>query len=181
MISLRSIGLLVLVGSVALAEDIPDYETKVAPLFNKYCSACHNGEDLDGGFNLESFAALQEGGDNGPALLPGDAKSSKLIRDAHRAGQAEDAAQGPARAHGRGDRRPLGVDRLRAKGPKGLEPDRTTLHTPQIAPAKAPKAITGRGVVAGWKPARLGRFGKSSSARSPMARPSALSADCPAK
>ena len=41
---------------------------KVAPLFKKYCSACHNGEDLDGGLNLESFAALQPGGDSGPAL-----------------------------------------------------------------------------------------------------------------
>src|SRR5688500_14707743 len=78
--SLRSFLLLLVVGSLALAEDAPDYETKVAPLFKKYCSACHNGEDLDGGLSLESFAALQEGGENGPALLPGDAKSSKLVR-----------------------------------------------------------------------------------------------------
>src|SRR6202042_3123199 len=58
----------------------PDYGTQVAPIFKKYCAGCHNDEDREGKFSLESYAALQRGSAHGPALLPGDAKGSRIIR-----------------------------------------------------------------------------------------------------
>lgn len=57
-----------------------DYQTHIAPIFTKYCSGCHNDTDLEGGLSLESFAMLQEGGAEGPAVLPGQSESSRMIR-----------------------------------------------------------------------------------------------------
>ena len=67
--------------AVVPAEEVaPDYARDVAPLLTKYCAGCHNDRDRDGEFSLESFASLQQGTPGGPALLAGDAASSKLIR-----------------------------------------------------------------------------------------------------
>ncbi len=38
----------------------PDYATRVAPIFKKYCAGCHNDEDREGKFSLESYASLQK-------------------------------------------------------------------------------------------------------------------------
>ena len=62
------------------ASRAPDYATRVAPIFKKYCAGCHNDEDREGKFSLESYASLQRGTAHGPALLPGDAKGSRIIR-----------------------------------------------------------------------------------------------------
>ena len=48
------------------------------PIFKKYCAGCHNDEDREGKFSLESYASLQQGTAHGPALLPGDAKGSRI-------------------------------------------------------------------------------------------------------
>src|SRR5271166_5837441 len=58
----------------------PDYATRVAPIFKKYCAGCHNDEDREGKFSVESYASLQRGTAHGPALLPGDAKGSRMVR-----------------------------------------------------------------------------------------------------
>ena len=71
---------LLLVPGVSAADDIPDYSKQVAPILKKYCAGCHNEQDQEGKLSLESFAALQRGGESGAALLPGDGKSSRLIR-----------------------------------------------------------------------------------------------------
>src|SRR5271155_3313827 len=62
------------------AGSAPDYGTRVAPIFKQYCAGCHNDEDREGKFSLESYAALQRGTAHGPALLPGDAKASRIVR-----------------------------------------------------------------------------------------------------
>ena len=58
----------------------PDYTTSVAPILKKYCAGCHNGEDREGKLSLESYEQLQRGGAKGPAVLPGNAESSRLMR-----------------------------------------------------------------------------------------------------
>ena len=53
------------------AGSAPDYATRVAPIFKKYCAGCHNDEDREGKFSLESYAALQRGTAHGPRSCPG--------------------------------------------------------------------------------------------------------------
>ncbi len=58
----------------------PDYVKQVAPIFKKYCAGCHNDEDREGKFSLESYKSLQRGTAHGPAVLPGDPQASRMIR-----------------------------------------------------------------------------------------------------
>lgn len=58
----------------------PDYQADVAPILKKYCAGCHNDGDRDGDFSLESYASLQKGTEDGPAILPGDPENSRMIR-----------------------------------------------------------------------------------------------------
>jgi hypothetical protein len=49
-------------------------------LLQTRCLDCHGGKRTRGGFDLTSREALLRGGDSGPAVVPGDAKSSRLYR-----------------------------------------------------------------------------------------------------
>src|SRR4051794_14497790 len=82
---------LVLTASLALsaAPDAPsadapapafDYASQVAPIFKKYCAGCHNDEDREGEFSLETYASLLKGTQRGPAFRAGDAAASRIIR-----------------------------------------------------------------------------------------------------
>lgn len=67
-------------GSLQAADSAaPDYTRDIAPIFQKYCNGCHNAEDAEGKLNLESYAGLSKGGENGPALIAGDAAKSRLL------------------------------------------------------------------------------------------------------
>jgi mono/diheme cytochrome c family protein len=57
------------------------FETRVRPVLVARCHECH-GPDSDGEGNLrvDSLAALLKGGDLGPAVKPGDAAGSLLVR-----------------------------------------------------------------------------------------------------
>src|SRR3954467_7644663 len=58
----------------------PDYASQVAPILKKYCVGCHNDEDREGEFSLESYASLLKGSSRGPVLRAGDAGASRLVR-----------------------------------------------------------------------------------------------------
>ncbi|MBI4583869.1 MAG: pre-peptidase C-terminal domain-containing protein [Planctomycetes bacterium] len=67
---------------LAAAEDAPapDYSRHIEPIFRKYCTGCHNADDLEGGLNLESYELLRKGSEKGPVLDPGRSGESKIIR-----------------------------------------------------------------------------------------------------
>jgi mono/diheme cytochrome c family protein len=51
------------------------------PIFQKSCVGCHSGEKPKGDFSVETVAALLKGGQSGePAIAPGRAEASPLIR-----------------------------------------------------------------------------------------------------
>jgi|688.fasta_scaffold51133_2 hypothetical protein len=74
--------------SAAAAENTPQsiqadhlefFEKHVRPLLVKRCFECHGGTKAGGGLSLATAKGWQEGGDSGPAILPGRPEGSLLI------------------------------------------------------------------------------------------------------
>ena len=76
----------------ALADVAPDHAEKMASglkLFKngvsrtlkQHCVKCHGGEKTRGEFDLTTREALLKGGSEGAAILPGNAKASRLLAD----------------------------------------------------------------------------------------------------
>jgi hypothetical protein len=74
------------VGGETAAAGEPDasaesfFELKVRPLLAGSCVKCHGEKKVSGGLRLDSREAMLAGGDNGPAVVPGDPQGSPLIR-----------------------------------------------------------------------------------------------------
>ena len=73
---------LVFISSKSHAADLAFFESKIRPLLADQCYSCHSAkaEKLKGGLHVDSLEALLKGGDSGPALVPGDAEKSLLIK-----------------------------------------------------------------------------------------------------
>ncbi len=56
------------------------FETKVRPVLVENCFECHAGKKQKGGLHLDSLAAMLEGGDTEPAIVPGHPEKSLLIK-----------------------------------------------------------------------------------------------------
>ena len=57
------------------------FEKKIRPLFIENCAKCHGAEGkVKGGLRLDSREAILRGGDSGPAVVPGHAEKSVIIR-----------------------------------------------------------------------------------------------------
>ncbi len=79
----------ILVGAAARGDDRkanPDavdfFESKVRPVLVEHCYKCHSAQAKSpkGGLRLDSVDAMKKGGDNGPAVVPGDADASLLVQ-----------------------------------------------------------------------------------------------------
>ena len=68
-----------LIAAPLTAAEPPSYSKQVRPLLSRYCLECHNAKDDQGGLNLESYAALLEGGQHGPVLVAGKADDSRIV------------------------------------------------------------------------------------------------------
>lgn len=64
------------------ASDTDFFERKIRPVLAERCLGCHgSGSKMQkGGLSLDSREALLKGGDSGPALVPGDAQKSLLLK-----------------------------------------------------------------------------------------------------
>jgi cytochrome c553 len=60
--------------------DVEFFERKVRPVLVEKCGKCHNAGKTRGGLNLASREALLKGGDNGPAVVPGQPDKSLLLK-----------------------------------------------------------------------------------------------------
>lgn len=76
----------VLLGSLAAQAAAPSpealkfFENKVRPLLVKQCQECHGPQKHKGGLRLDNLAFMLQGGETGPAIVPGDAAKSLLIK-----------------------------------------------------------------------------------------------------
>lgn len=88
--SRMALGLAVTFGLVLAAAharaDAPEaasesfFELKVRPVLAGSCVKCHGEKKASGGLRLDSREAILAGGESGPAIVPGDAKGSLLIK-----------------------------------------------------------------------------------------------------
>ncbi|HRH96631.1 MAG TPA: PSD1 and planctomycete cytochrome C domain-containing protein [Prosthecobacter sp.] len=64
-----------------LAEDTAFFESKIRPVLVKHCYECHSAESgkSKGGLMLDTKHGIREGGETGPAVVPGDATKSLLL------------------------------------------------------------------------------------------------------
>jgi hypothetical protein len=56
------------------------FQKRIAPLLRKNCVKCHNPKKARGDLDLSTRAGLLEGGESGPALVPGKAARSLLVK-----------------------------------------------------------------------------------------------------
>src|SRR5262249_23931149 len=56
------------------------FEAKIRPLLMDRCFKCHGGEKINNGLRVDSRAALVKGGYSGPAIVPGQAAKSLLMK-----------------------------------------------------------------------------------------------------
>ena len=73
--------------------DVDFFEKKIRPVLVEKCYSCHSADakKVRGGLLLDTRDATRKGGDNGPSVVPGDAKKSLLIK----AMKGENTAQMP--------------------------------------------------------------------------------------
>src|SRR5260221_9376681 len=63
----------------------PQFEKDVLPVLTAHCVKCHGGPKPKAGLDLRTRAGLLEGGESGPALVPGQSARSlvfEMIRKA---------------------------------------------------------------------------------------------------
>ncbi|MDB6155508.1 MAG: Planctomycete cytochrome [Chthoniobacteraceae bacterium] len=74
--------LLMLVLTQPASAETDFFNEKIAPLLELRCYKCHSHQSgkMKGGLTLDSRSGWAEGGESGPALLPGDVEKSLLIR-----------------------------------------------------------------------------------------------------
>jgi hypothetical protein len=110
----------------------PDFAKDVTPIFTKYCVGCHNADEPESGLSLETFDALQRGGEHGGVIVPGRSDASRLVRML--TGELE--PQMPPEDNERPTKAEIEVLRAwidaGAKGPDGGAAVYPELSTPQI-------------------------------------------------
>ena len=62
------------------AAAIQFFESKVRPVLVENCFECHADKKHRGGLKVDSLSALLEGGDQGPAIVPGHPEKSLLVK-----------------------------------------------------------------------------------------------------
>ncbi|HVX11454.1 MAG TPA: PSD1 and planctomycete cytochrome C domain-containing protein [Pirellulales bacterium] len=75
--------LIAFASSGSAADDL--FDQRVHPILAGKCFRCHGGERVSGSLRVDGRDALLKGGDSGPALVPGDAEQSLLIKAVRRA------------------------------------------------------------------------------------------------
>ena len=76
---------LILAGLLAAPSQAVDdafFENRIRPVLVEHCGKCHglgDGAKVKGGLRLDNRKSLLAGGDNGPAIVPGDPAKSRLV------------------------------------------------------------------------------------------------------
>ncbi len=76
---------LALEAAAPTSEQLDFFEKKIRPVLSEKCYKCHSekAEKVRGGLLLDTREGIRRGGDNGPAVAPGDLKESLLLDAIH--------------------------------------------------------------------------------------------------
>jgi len=94
---LATLGGLLLATNDASAAEPVDFARQIQPILAANCFKCHGPSKQESGLRLDSVAAAVQGGDSGPAIVPGKSGESLLI---HAINGAEDASPMPPKEAG---------------------------------------------------------------------------------
>jgi len=61
-----------------MAQQHPNFDDDVKPIFRRYCLGCHSAAEARSGLNLELYDGVMKGGSSGDAVKPGRASGSLL-------------------------------------------------------------------------------------------------------
>ncbi len=80
--TLAAIALIVSAAPGRSAEPVDNdyFEKKVRPILAANCVNCHGPTKQKGGLRLDAKAEFAKGGDNGPAIVPGEPAKSRLVK-----------------------------------------------------------------------------------------------------
>jgi hypothetical protein len=56
------------------------YTRDVQPILESRCGSCHFGEFTSAELHMDTYESLMAGSENGPVIVPGDAKKSLLVQ-----------------------------------------------------------------------------------------------------
>ena len=73
--------------------DVEFFESRIRPVLVAECYECHDAKKQKGDLRLDYRDGLLKGGEEGPAIVPGDAKKSLLLQSINHTHQ--DAASCP--------------------------------------------------------------------------------------
>lgn len=67
--------------TAAAADDLAFFEAKIRPVLVKHCHECHSAESgkAKGGLTLDTKNGIRNGGNTGPAVVPGEPSNSLLL------------------------------------------------------------------------------------------------------
>src|SRR5262249_1528574 len=74
-------------GPVPTPQLLEFFETRIRPVLAQPCFKCHGPKKQMSGPRLDSRAALLKGGDDGPAIVPGDPEKSRLVQAVRQSGR----------------------------------------------------------------------------------------------
>lgn len=147
------------------AAGVIDYHTDIAPLLRDYCAGCHNEGDYEGGFSVETYASILEGGEteDKTALVPGKPEESYLLQTILKTAKP---AMPPKKEPQPTAAEVALLTRWIEEGAKGPEAEKdisilSTLTVPPMAPTgKAAEAITGVAFSPDGKWEAVAKFGR---------------------
>src|SRR6516165_2207536 len=127
---------------VADGAPAPDYASQVAPIFQKYCVGCHNDDDREGDFSLESYPSLRQGSPRGPVFKAGRAEESRLFRQLTGAAKPTMPPKGEPRPGAKDIALIKAWIDAGAGGPRGEPANRLTFEVPRIASRSPLRPVT---------------------------------------
>src|SRR5262245_52293755 len=83
--TLGFLAVLCLASAVAKGAEKPDaaglkfFETKIRPLLAEHCHECHGPKKQKSDLRLDNLSFILQGGEGGPAVVPGDVENSRII------------------------------------------------------------------------------------------------------
>jgi len=69
-----------LLALVFLLPQLPDYKRDIEPIWEKHCFDCHYSGVKIGSFEMGTYDELMQSGPNGPLVVPGKPRESRLYR-----------------------------------------------------------------------------------------------------